>query len=364
LPNQTKKLAVKYFRFAKRHTFLQSWNAAKYKITEKLPFRSTYLIYEPINLTIRLTSKCNQRCSFCPRISPITESHYLVFNDMTLDNFKSIIDRFRRAININLTGGEPFLNKEIFEMIEYAHTKRMRVTVATNGVLTYGKADQIINSSLSEIFFSLHADNPVDYERMHGVSKKEFYKISETIEDLVKKKKVHSNNLKLSINSVCTKSNYRKIPDMVSFAEALGVNRLIFLNLIPFSIPGFTKEQSLYESDQDVIDLIESIELKNSELKVMMPVLYKHTITDRSCKMPFRDLTINGDGLVSICCELTEDEKYGNVLKNEDVWNNIYFRKAREMLLDGSKQLFDVCNFCPLMGRPYKELNARDLECI
>ena len=150
------------------------------------------------------------------------------------------------------------------------------------------------------------------------------------------------------------------MPDMIHFAKELGVDRLVFLNLIPFNLPGFSKEQSLYQDDQDVIDLIESIELKNLELKVVMPVLNKRQIEDRLCTMPFRDLTINGDGLVSICCELTEEEKYGNVLRNEEVWNSIYFQRAREMLLDDSKQLFDVCELCPSMGRPYKELNARD----
>ena len=147
------------------------------------------------------------------------------------------------------------------------------------------------------------------------------------------------------------------MPDMIRFAKELGVDRLIFLNLIPFNLPGFSKEQSLYEDNRDVIDLIESIELKNSGLKVVMPVLNKCQIRDRLCKMPFRDLTINGDGYVSVCCQLTEKEKYGNALRKEDVWNNIYFKRTREMLFDNSEPLFDICKVCPSMGKPYKILN-------
>jgi MoaA/NifB/PqqE/SkfB family radical SAM enzyme len=276
---------------------------------------------------------------------------------MTLDNLKSIIDEFKSAISINMTGGEPFLNNEIFEMIEYASSKKMKVTIGTNGVLMHDKVDQIITSSLSEIFFSIHADNPADYERMHGISKKAFYEVTETIEELVKKRENYSRNLNLTINHVCTKRNYKKMPDMIYFAKALGVDRLNFLNLIPFNIPNFSKKQSLYEDDQDVIDLIDNIELKNSKLKVIMPILNKRQIRGRLCEMPFRDLTINGDGYVSFCCELPEEEKYGNVLRKEDVWNNVNFKRTREMLIDNSEPLFDVCKFCPSIGKPYKILN-------
>jgi MoaA/NifB/PqqE/SkfB family radical SAM enzyme len=280
---------------------------------------------------------------------------------MSISTFVKIIDKLKGAISLELSGGEPFLNKDIFDMIKYAHSKKMHVSVSTNGTILYNKIDQIIYSWLSTLNISLDAVDSSDYKSMHGAPKSVFYTVLENITALAEKKKRLNHHLKLKISHVCTKRNYKRIPDMVRLAEELDVDELLFHNLIPFGLPGFSKDQSLYDDDSEVVEVIESVEQPSSKLRVVMPRLHRRVISERLCRMPFTTMPMNGDGYVSTCCQITPQREYGNILHNENVWNNFHYQGMRKILIDNSELLPDICKTCPLMSRPYKILLGKDL---
>lgn len=294
---------------------------------------------------IRVTSRCDQRCYFCRQRA----LNNLYFDDMTIDNFRKILDRYRGAIQVILTGGEPFLHKGIFNMIKYAHLKKMYVSASTNGANIYDKIDRIINTPLSLLNISLNALDSRDYKVMHGESKYVFNTVLENIAGLVEKRDTLNKHLKVSISYTCTKGNYTKIPNMVRFAEELNVDELVFQNLIPVAVPEFNIDQSLYEDDSEVTDVMDSIEPPTSKLRVIMPRLLQREITERLCKMPFTILHINSECDVSPCCVVKFKRKYGNILEDDNVWNNFYYRRIRKILLTPSIPLPEVCKTCHIM---------------
>ena len=83
------------------------------------------------------------------------------------DTFVDVVNECREAIYLYLTGGEPFLNEYIFDMIEYAHSRKMRVTASTNGSILNDKINRIVDSPLSGLNISLDADNPSDFYAQH-----------------------------------------------------------------------------------------------------------------------------------------------------------------------------------------------------
>lgn len=87
---------------------------------------------EGTRLYINLTNKCNTNCPFCCMYSGTEKSTFMNF-----DTFKNIIDTCKENFELQLEGGEPLLNENIFLFIEYAiSTKRcQKVIILSNGIL-------------------------------------------------------------------------------------------------------------------------------------------------------------------------------------------------------------------------------------
>ena len=77
----------------------------------------------PYRIFIEPTNRCSLRCLQCPvGVGQLDKPK----KDMSVNEFRKIIDKFgSRLMILNLYGlGEPFINDDIFDMIEYAKSKR------------------------------------------------------------------------------------------------------------------------------------------------------------------------------------------------------------------------------------------------
>lgn len=330
-----------------QHTISQTMNTIRYATSGK----STYLKYAPIALTIYPTDRCTLTCNMCVNHSPHRPKNapYLheACEDMTLNKFKSIVDRFKSAIFLDLIGsGEPFLNNDIFNMIDYgAKVRKMYVGTVSNGTILNDKINQIIHSPLHAISISLNGYNSHEYYKMSGGSKQVFNTVLMNISELVEERNKNRRDLEINMSCICTKKNYKYIPNMVELADELGADVLDFHNLIPSEIMGFTKEQCLYENDEDVIEVISNVDAPKSRLIVNMPKLLQLK-PHRLCKWYFEGIRVDSKGNVGSCGKVIAANKvYGNYME-KGVWNNNHFRKMRQMFLDESNPLLDCCKTC------------------
>ncbi len=346
-------------QFVRSRSLHQTWHQIKCRLYK---FDNPYMSWGPKRLFLFITSKCNMKCNFCPYHSPLRQADPLEFEDMSLETFRWILDRFKQAVFLDLTGaGEPFLHKDIFDMIKYGHKRKMSVIIATNGTIIGGMLERIVNSPLSLLNISLDACSSAEYERMRSGSRHVFHTVLKNFAHLVEKRNKLKGKLKLRVSFVCTKTNYRSIPDKVELAEDLGADLAMFDNLIPFGLPDFLNDQCLYAEDTDVMEVIKSIERPKSNLTVYMPKLYKRRITERKCEMPFTQLTVDSEGNVSTCCIVAPNRRYGNVFQDENVWNNPAYLRMRKTLIDESLPLPDFCKTCYGLGIDRIILNRRPL---
>src|SRR5438105_1050733 len=84
----------------------------------------------PISVHMDLTYRCNERCIHC----------YLDHDDrgeMTTQEIKGILDQLADAgvFFLTLSGGEPLMRKDFFEIVTYARSLLFNVKVKTNGLL-------------------------------------------------------------------------------------------------------------------------------------------------------------------------------------------------------------------------------------
>ena len=87
-------------------------------------------IMAPLNVTFQITNRCNLNCLHCHRIKDN-------FHDLKLTEFEKIINQLREinVFNINISWWEPLLHPDIFEMISFAISKGLNVTISTNLLL-------------------------------------------------------------------------------------------------------------------------------------------------------------------------------------------------------------------------------------
>ena len=126
------------------------------------------------SLVLAVTYKCNSRCSFCSiwKNKPKKEIDMSYYKKLPF--FESI----------NLTGGEPFMREDIYDIIEIIKKKTKRILFATNGLLT----EKILKTAKKypEIGYRISIDGLEDvHDKMRGIPGN-FKKSIDTIRGLKK----------------------------------------------------------------------------------------------------------------------------------------------------------------------------------
>jgi len=134
--------------------------------------------------SINIESGCNATCNHCSADHIMEET---TRNDdaLDLDQMRRAIDGFLRAgaVSVNITGGEPLLNPEIFDIIRMVAPWRGAVNIQTNGLLM----DDAMARKLSEagvyiVMISLHSHRPEDHDELLNVPGA-FNKVMEAIDN-------------------------------------------------------------------------------------------------------------------------------------------------------------------------------------
>src|SRR3989344_5893732 len=91
---------------------------------------------EPLSIVHFVTNVCNARCKHCF----IDFDHPDIFKgQLTLEEIDKLTKSFGSSmLNVNLTGGEPFLRKDFFEIVKlYFNNANIKsVYITTNGMFT------------------------------------------------------------------------------------------------------------------------------------------------------------------------------------------------------------------------------------
>jgi MoaA/NifB/PqqE/SkfB family radical SAM enzyme len=147
---------------------------------------------------------CNQNCKFCS----VRQGNF----DKTTKQVKEDINRAAKEnpMEINFTGGEPTIRKDIFELIEYVRDKRINGRrVTTNGRLfSYEKfTNKMIESGLTGAIFSIHAPNAKLHDYLTQV-RGSFEQTTKGLENL----REFSDDI--DVNVVINTKNYKTLPEL------------------------------------------------------------------------------------------------------------------------------------------------------
>jgi len=169
------------------------------------------------------TSGCNLRCRWCdtPYTSWLPEGERRAVGDLVSAAVGS------GARHVVVTGGEPLLREDIFDIAAYGTQKGLRMVMAPNGTLvTEDIAKKLIDAGIKRISISLDGASPQSHDS--------FRKVKGAFEGAVNAMKIaHRVGLEFQVNTTITKTNLEQIPKIQELAVKLGaVAHHIFL-LVP-----------------------------------------------------------------------------------------------------------------------------------
>ena len=165
---------------------------------------------------IKVGFLCNNNCRFC------VQAHKRHLGNKTTEQIKRDLDESRKRCNeVVLTGGEPTIRKDIFELVSYAKDLGYKtIQIQTNGrMLAYKKfCERLIDAGANQFSPALHGCSAEMHDFL-TTSKGSFEQIVQGIKNL---KSLGQNVI---TNTVITKPNYRYLPEIADLLVNLKVNQ-------------------------------------------------------------------------------------------------------------------------------------------
>ncbi len=172
-----------------------------------------------------ITRSCNLFCSHC-RASSTSEQYA---NELPTQECFSVIDSILEIGKpiVILSGGEPLLRKDFFDIAKYAASRGLRVVVGSNGTLvTKEIAAKMKEIPISRVSISIDFPTPGLQDQFRGMPGA-FDAALRGIQNAI------SSGIDVQINSTITKLNARYMDDLLSLALDLGVVAFHPFMLVP-----------------------------------------------------------------------------------------------------------------------------------
>ena len=166
----------------------------------------------PLKVHWDIEYKCNSRCKTCQRWNGPYPNDQLTTVE-GLDLIDELADL--GVMTLSFSGNEPLLRDDIYQLIAYAHIRKIRTSLNTNGLLLNEKnIDKLIRSHLDMIYFSIDGHTPELHDRIRGVPGG-FQKILDAKELFGKKKGAPI----LMVNTVANHLNIPYLDKIVEFIK-------------------------------------------------------------------------------------------------------------------------------------------------
>ncbi|MCD4794581.1 MAG: radical SAM protein [Bacteroidales bacterium] len=289
----------------------------------------------PVSISVEPTSFCNLECPECPA----GKKELTRFNgNIDFGLYRKIIDEFSPYL-LNLIlyfQGEPYLNKEIFKLIEYsAKEKKVFTTSSTNGhYLNEENAEKTIRSGLDRLIISVDGTTQEVYEQYR--KKGDLNKVTEGIKNIVHwKKKLKSKTPQIVLQFLVFKFNEHQINDIKLLSKKLGADK--------FEL----KSAQIYNFENDTTFIPTNDKYSRYKKAETGKYIIKNKLKNR-CKRMWESSVITNTGDVLHCCfDKNADYSYGNLKETsfKKLNNNSSALMFRKMLNSGRKQI-DICKNC------------------
>jgi MoaA/NifB/PqqE/SkfB family radical SAM enzyme len=328
----------------------------------------------PIGLVYEATMRCNLHCEFC-YVGDLLNIEGEWREELTLDALRRAFPEGQ--LQVNLTGGEVFMRKDILSVLDVFREKGYACGyLTTNGtIISDERADAL--AELARLKFLTHVSVSIDgpgelHDKARGV-KGTFERTAAGLRRLQAAARRKHVPLRVSINTTVAEESLDTLDRMVDVAGELGVDA-IGLNHLMFATPAERDEtlRLIGETDPKVVstfitsdpgvtparvrEKVASLQKKCRERNVLFdyrPKVHEPLIESYytpgtplagRCLYPFLQARVSFSGKVFFCPFIRVEVGDLTTSTLEEVWNSERYVDMRRRLLDNG--LFPVCRRC------------------
>lgn len=272
-------------------------------------------------LRLVITRNCNFDCYFCHGEGVEKGTKEM----LTCDDYTFLVEFCKEKYGWNtvtLTGGEPFVRKDIDKLIDNIYNLGVKLTVVSNGELISNHFDSF--GKIDRLNVSIHSFDEEKYNKI--VQRKN--KLEKVLSNLAQLRNLNS-NIDIRINTTIVKNQNDSIEDykrLLEFAENLNASIKII--------------ELFSENKKDIVSLEEiksiflelgfkiyeeynhKIELYNGKTKIILSKIFCAAANSRYAPNNYcnlhNDLFISPDGKIKLCRYIEDEVSILEEVKNRD----------------------------------------------
>lgn len=250
------------------------------KFSKKLEEKHT-----PFFSSLELTSRCNLSCIFC-------YLNHTVEDELSTEEIKDYLDQLARlgSLILCLTGGEPLLRKDFWEIAHHAHQRSFAINLKTNGTLIDEKAAaKLKDLNIYRLDISLLGATADVHDRITNV-RGSFEKTLKAITLL------RQNKVNILLMSTIIRDNFPQFGKIQELAKKMGVPLMSTPLIFPSNDSG--SKPLKYRLSQDELACYYRHILPSDSRIAPSPEAQESAL---ACQAGRTDITINFQGKVYPC---------------------------------------------------------------
>jgi AdoMet-dependent heme synthase len=307
----------------------------------------------PISVHVDLTYRCNERCVHC----------YLDHEDhgeMNTAEIKDVLDQLAAAgvFFLVFSGGEIFMRKDIFELIEYARSLMFCLKLKTNAfMITEKVADRLAGLHLDCVQVSIYSHRPEVHD--------EITKLPHSLERSVAGiRRLRERGLKVIIANVLMQRNLADYAGVKTLAQELGAEYTIDPTITPM-MSGDRSAMQLGIGSEDLKSVFRNPELIGNvnEFCALPPAIDDDVLDETPCSAGHTFCYVSPYGDVYPCVQFPlptgnlRKQKFLEIWRGSAQMNEVRSIRARDLPVCSTCSHVGSCTRCP--GLAYMEGNMR-----
>lgn len=346
-----------------------------FNLEQKFNFAKSFIGKKsPLYVQFYITSRCNLACEQCNIIYSDAKHQ-----EMNISQINKVAENLKKiGVNIVLLiGGEPFVRKDIDQIVKVFTNKNIHVRMQTNGIATEQQLINCVNAGGKDISISLDTLEPEIQDTINGGFKKSWERAIKTIAMV---SNIFPDNSTAFFNSVIMPKNINSIEKVIKFATKIGWgvslvpvhvsepshpmgyrtldyeknvtfndNQELEIKLLIKRLKDLKKNYNLYDSDE-YLDDIENFLLNK-------PINWRKK-NNNVCDSPNLYFAISPSGTLKVCCDY---EALKNIYVYDDNFPNLFFSGEIQKIV---YPITNNCNGCMYGSYPEITITARNLTAF
>ena len=184
-------------------------------------------ISRPNMVYATISARCNLRCKYCDGWKSTGE------NELPTEIWTKAFDellRWAKHPKINISGGEPFMRKDIFDLLGFTVKKGALTGVVTNGyTMTPEMVPRVVALGLSNLNISIDSLEPQVFDFMRAEGREgHTERVIESILRVMSEIRRQGVNTKVFLKTVVCGLNATSLVPLVEFVRQHGITGIIF----------------------------------------------------------------------------------------------------------------------------------------